>query len=172
MFKEPLNINGHEIFYVTASMGIATGPNCGKDLETLLKNADTAMYYAKNTGRNKYEFFTNEMNSESMEKLKIKNDLRNALIKEEFTVFYQPKVSVRSGKIVGMEALIRWISPEEGMISPAKFIPLAEETGLIVQIGEYVIREACLQNKAWQIAGKKPLRIAVNLSIKQLQKKI
>lgn len=171
LFKIPFNVEGYEIFDVTASIGIAVCPNDGKDLETLLKNADTAMYYAKNTGKNKLELFTEKMKSQSVEKLKMKKNLRNALVRDEFTVFYQPKVSVRSGKVVGMEALVRWIHPNEGMISPAKFIPLAEDTGLIVQIGEYVIRKACLQNKAWQQAGKKPLRVAVNLSIKQLQRK-
>lgn len=171
LFKKPFKIGNEEIFDVTASIGIAVAPSDGKDLDTLLKNADTAMYYAKSTGKNKFEFFTKEMKAQSIEKLKMKNNLRNALSRDELTVYYQPKVSVKSGKIVGMEALIRWIHPDEGMISPAKFIPLAEDTGLIVPIGEYVMREACLQNKIWQELGRKPLRIAINLSIKQLQRK-
>jgi diguanylate cyclase (GGDEF)-like protein/PAS domain S-box-containing protein len=171
LFKIPFNIEGNEIFYVTASIGISIAPENGEDLETLLKNADTAMYYSKTTGKNKYEFFTSNMQFQFREKLKMKNNLKTALLEEEFTVFYQPKVSVRSGKIIGMEALIRWISPKDGMIPPSEFIPLAEETGLIVPIGEYVIRKVCMQNKAWQESGKKPLRIAVNLSIKQLQRK-
>lgn len=170
IFKRPFNIKGHEILYVTASMGIAISPCDGRDLEELLKNADTAMYYAKNTGRNKFEFFNGHMNSEVVEKIKMKSELSNALINREFTVFYQPKVSAKEGTIVGVEALVRWQNPKEGLVSPGRFIPVAEETGLIVPIGEYVLRSACMQSKAWQESGKEPLRLAVNLSVKQLQR--
>lgn len=171
IFNKPFNVKGHEIFYVTASIGIAVSPYNGTELEELLNNADTAMYCAKDTGKNKFEFFSDHMNSKVMERIKLKSELGNAIINKEFTIHYQPKISAKEGIIVGAEALVRWKKPKEGLVSPGKFIPVAEETGLIVPIGEYVLRSACMQTKAWQESGKVPLRLAVNLSVKQLQRR-
>ncbi len=163
---QPFNLAGHEVF-VTASIGIALYPLDGNDAENLLKNADVAMYHAKNQGRNNYQFYTQSMNATSLQRLDLENDLRKALDRNEFLLYYQPTVDVQTGAIIGAEALVRWKHPEKGMISPVEFIPLAEETGLIVPIGEWVLRTACIQNKAWQDAGNKPLRMSVNLSSRQ-----
>jgi len=162
----PFNLAGHEVF-VTASIGIALYPMDGNDAENLLKNADVAMYHAKNQGRNNYQFYTQSMNATSLQRLDLENDLRKALDRSEFLLYYQPTVNVQTGAIIGAEALVRWRHPEKGMISPVEFIPLAEETGLIVPIGEWVLRTACIQNTAWQDAGNKPLRMSVNLSSRQ-----
>jgi len=162
----PFTLAGHEV-YVTASIGIALYPLDGNNAENLLKNADVAMYHAKNQGRNNYQFYTNSMNATSLQRLDLENDLRKALDRNEFLLYYQPTVDVQTGAIIGAEALVRWKHPEKGMISPGEFIPLAEETGLIVPIGEWVLRTACNQNKAWRDAGNKPLRISVNLSSRQ-----
>ena len=162
----PFTLAGHEVF-VTASIGIAIYPLDGNNAENLLKNADVAMYHAKNQGRNNYQFYTKSMNATSLQRLDLENDLRKALDRNEFLLYYQPTVDVRTAAIIGAEALVRWKHPEKGMISPAEFIPLAEETGLIVPIGEWVLRTACIQNKAWQDAGNKPLRMSVNLSSRQ-----
>jgi len=162
----PFTLAGHEVF-VTASIGIALYPLDGSDAENLLKNADVAMYHAKNQGRNNYQFYTKSMNATSLQRLDLENDLRKALDRSEFLLYYQPTVDVQTGAIIGAEALVRWKHPEKGMISPVEFIPLAEETGLIVPLGEWVLRTACIQNKAWQDAGNKPLRMSVNLSSRQ-----
>jgi predicted signal transduction protein with EAL and GGDEF domain len=162
----PFTLAGHEVF-VTASIGIALYPLDGSDAENLLKNADVAMYHAKNQGRNNYQFYTKSMNATSLQRLDLENDLRKALDRNEFLLYYQPTVDVQTGAIIGAEALVRWKHPEKGLISPVEFIPLAEETGLIVPIGEWVLRTACIQNKAWQDAGNKPLRMSVNLSGRQ-----
>ncbi len=162
----PFTLAGHEVF-VTASIGIALYPLDGGDAENLLKNADVAMYYAKNQGRNNYQFYTKSMNATSLQRLDLENDLRKALDRSEFLLYYQPTVDVQTRIIIGTEALIRWKHPEKGMMSPGEFIPLAEETGLIVPIGEWVLRTACAQNRAWQNAGIKPFRVAVNLSGRQ-----
>ncbi|HTP05836.1 MAG TPA: EAL domain-containing protein [Nitrospirota bacterium] len=163
----PFNLASHEVF-VTASIGIALYPLDGNDAENLLKNADVAMYHAKNQGRNNYQFYTQSMNATSLQRLDLENDLRKALDRNEFLLYYQPTVDVHTGAIIGAEALVRWKHPEKGMISPVEFIPLAEETGLIVPIGEWVLRTACIQNKAWQDAGNNiPLRMSVNLSSRQ-----
>ncbi|MDI3547347.1 MAG: hypothetical protein PWR10_999 [Halanaerobiales bacterium] len=167
-FKQPLMIGGHE-FYITSSIGIVFYPNDGEDAETLLKNADIAMYRAKEQGGNNYQLYDPMMNVKASERLVLENSLRYALEREEFVVYYQPQVSISTGKIIGMEALIRWQHPEWGLLSPAEFIPLAEETGLIIPIGEWVLRTACAQNKAWQEAGYPPVHVAVNLSARQFQ---
>lgn len=167
---EPFQINEHE-FVVTCSIGISVFPKDGEDVQTLLKNADMAMYRAKEQGRNNFQFYTGEMNARTLARMTIENLLRRALEKNELLLHYQPKVDLRTGQITGMEALIRWQSPELGMVSPANFIPIAEETGLIEQIGEWVIRTACAQNKAWQNANLPPLPIAVNLSPRQFRQK-
>ncbi|OPX91535.1 MAG: Cyclic di-GMP phosphodiesterase Gmr [Pelotomaculum sp. PtaB.Bin013] len=166
--REPVHIDVHEL-YISTSIGIALYPSDGEDAESLLKNADTAMYRAKENGKNNYQLYTPAMNAKAFERLAIENGLRRALDRNEFVVHYQPKVNINTGKIIGMEALVRWEIPERGLIPPGDFIPLAEDTGLIVPIGEWVLRTACAQNKAWQDAGYPPLRVAVNLSARQFQ---
>jgi len=163
---EPLRIDEHELF-ITCSIGISISPRDGGDVQTLLKHADVAMYRAKEQGRNSFQFFAFEMNARSLARVNMEKHLRRALENDELLVYYQPKVSLRSGRITGMEALVRWQSPELGMVSPDLFIPLAEETGLIDPIGDWVMRTACAQNKAWQEAGLRPLTVAVNLSARQ-----
>lgn len=154
----------HQEFHITASLGIALFPNDGRDPETLLKHADTAMYRAKDRGRNTYLLYTPAMNTRIMERLHLENDLRHALIRGEFRVFYQPQVNFKTGKIAGVEALVRWQHPKRGLIAPAEFIPLAEETGLIVPIGEWVMQQACATNKAWQDKGIRHTKVSVNIS--------
>lgn len=155
--------------HIKASLGIALAPYDGEDAETLLKNADAAMYRAKQQGRNNYQLYTPALGAKALERLKLENRLYKALEREEFLLHYQPQVDLKTGQIVGMEALIRWQSPELGLISPYQFIPLAEETGLICPIGEWVLRTACMQNCLWQSLGLPPIRIAVNLSGRQVQ---
>lgn len=164
--SEPVYIEGHEI-YITGSIGIAVYPMNGEDGQTLLKHADLAMYQAKELDRNNFQFFSREMNVKVLERMMLENSMRKALEREEFFLVYQPQVDARSGRIVGMEALLRWKHPDLGLLVPDRFIYLAEETGFIIPIGEWVLRTACRQNKAWQDAGLPPVRIAVNLSGKQ-----
>jgi len=159
----------HYEFFITCSIGISIYPFAGADIESLMKNADTAMYHAKNSGRNAYRLYTPKMNVEYDEHLRLEVHLRRAVEKRELQLYYQPRVDTKSGQIKGMEALLRWIHPEMGFISPAKFIPIAEETGLIVTIGEWVIREACEQNRRWIDCGFPPLRVSVNVSGLQFQ---
>ncbi|MCA1318409.1 EAL domain-containing protein [Bacillus tianshenii] len=155
--------------YITPSIGIAMYPTDGKDIETLIKNADTAMYQVKELGKNNFQFYTPAMNEAVSRRMKLEIGLRKALERHEFTVVYQPQINVNTNQIIGAEALLRWNHPEWGSISPAEFIPIAEETGLILQIGEWILKEACLQNKRWQDQGYKPLRMAVNISSRQFQ---
>ncbi|MDP1989817.1 MAG: EAL domain-containing protein, partial [Syntrophales bacterium] len=154
-------------FHLTASIGISTYPADSEDLQSLLKNADVAMYRAKELGRNNFQFYSAQMNIHTLERLALESSLRGALERNEFVLHYQPKIDIRSGRIIGMEALVRWQHPTKGLIPPMQFIPLAEETGLIVPIGEWVLRTACACNKSWQEQGLPPLRIAVNLSARQ-----
>jgi diguanylate cyclase (GGDEF)-like protein/PAS domain S-box-containing protein len=161
---------GHSTFlHISTSIGIALYPHNGEDAETLLRNADAALYCAKQQGRNNYQLYTAAMNSQACELLVLENQLHHALKREEFVVYYQPQVNITTGEITGMEALVRWQHPKCGLISPARFIPLAEETGLIVALDEWVLQTACAQNKAWQNAGLPALRVAVNLSARQFQ---
>jgi len=160
---KPISIRGRE-FFVSCSIGIAAYPGDGKTAETLLMHADIAMYRAKEMGRNNYQFFEPALNTRTQARLRIEGALRTALERNEFLLHYQPQVDLKSGKIVGAEALIRWQHPEFGMVSPLDFIGLAEETGLIIPIGAWVLRTACAQNMAWQAAGFGHLRVAVNLS--------
>ena len=162
----PFSIEGNDIV-VSASIGVAAYPLDGDDAETLLKNADAAMHYAKDHGKNNYQFYNDGMNATAFQRMTLESSLHRALERDEFGLFYQPKLDLVSGAIVGAEALIRWRHPEMGLVSPAAFIPLAEESGLIVPIGEWVIRTACLQIRAWRDAGIAPIPVAVNISAKQ-----
>jgi diguanylate cyclase (GGDEF)-like protein/PAS domain S-box-containing protein len=154
-------------FHLTASIGISTYPADSEDQQSLLKNADIAMYRAKELGKNNFQFYSAQMNIHTLERLALESSLRSALERNEFVLHYQPKIDIRSGRIIGMEALVRWQHPTKGLIPPMQFIPLAEETGLIVPIGEWVLRTACARNKSWQEQGLPPLCIAVNLSARQ-----
>ncbi len=165
---KPLFIAGHEIF-ITGSIGITVYPLDGEEADTLLKNADAAMYNAKEQGRNNYQFYSEAMNASSFKRLSLENALRKALDRHEFLVYYQPQVDINSGKIVGLEALLRWKHPEIGLVPPGDFIPLAEETGLILPIGEWVLSAACIFNEGLQKLGLGPIRVAVNISSLQFR---
>lgn len=163
---EPMELAGHE-YHTTASIGIAMYPANGSDAQTLTKNADMAMYLAKEDGKNGYRFFSKEVKTQSIERLSLESALRRALERAQFSLNYQPKVDMETGQITGVEALLRWTHPDLGNVSPAQFIPLAEETGLIVPIGRWVLNEACAQAMAWQRRGLLPVSMAVNLSPRQ-----
>jgi len=165
---EPFTIGAQEL-YVTASMGIAVYPFDGKDLDTLLINADVAMYQAKNQGRNGYQYYSESMNKFTFERFTIENKLRKALDHNEFMLFYQPQVNIQTGQLIGVEALIRWLQPDLVLTRPGEFIPLAEQTGLIIPMGEWVLRHACEQTKAWQQAGLKAMCMTVNVSAMQFK---
>lgn len=165
---ETISVEDHE-FTTTASIGISMFPCDGVDGEGLLKSADVAMYRAKEQGRNNYQFYTPDMNAHTHELLLLEADLRKALEQRQMVLYYQPQIDLRSGSMVGIEALVRWKHPDKGIIAPEDFIPLAEETGLIVPLGEWVMATACRQNKAWQDAGYPPLRMAVNVSARQFR---
>ena len=169
-FVQPFRVNSRDLF-TTTSIGITIFPFDVHDAEGLLKNADAAMYHAKESGRNIFKFFTSELNVRAERRLKLETALRQALAKQELSVHYQPQVDLKSGRIVGMEALARWQHPELGQVPPIEFIPVAEETGLILPIGAWVLREACRQTKAWHDTGFPPMQIAVNISGKQLLQK-
>jgi diguanylate cyclase (GGDEF)-like protein len=164
----PCHIEQHELI-VTPSIGIAIYPHDGTDIETLSKNADSAMYRAKQEGRNDFRFYSPEMQMQSARNLQLANALRHALAQNELELHYQPQVSIQDGRVVGAEALLRWQHPELGMISPAEFIPIAEDTGQIIQIGEWVLRTAGKQLKDWLDDGLKPMTMAVNLSAVQFR---
>jgi predicted signal transduction protein with EAL and GGDEF domain/FixJ family two-component response regulator len=166
--RRPFLIDGNEIF-VTASIGISLFPEDGDDCNSLLKFADTAMYHAKNCGKNNAKLYSSSLTMQIMSHVKLEVGLRKALQNDELYLLYQPQLDVRSLEIVGVEALVRWRHPERGLISPTEFIPLAEETGLIVPIGEWVLRTACTQARAWQRTLQRPVRVAVNLSAKQFK---
>ena len=166
--RRPFMIESHEIF-VTASIGISLYPEDGEDCNSLLKYADTAMYHAKNCGKNNAKLYSSSLTMEIMSHVKMEVGLRKALQNNELYLLYQPQIDVPSTQIVGVEALVRWRHPERGIISPTEFIPLAEETGLIVPIGEWVLRTACNQAKAWQSNSGRAIRMAVNLSAKQFK---
>jgi diguanylate cyclase (GGDEF)-like protein len=166
-FDEPVQLGDHE-FHVTVSVGITVAPDDGDDVDTLIKNADTAMYHAKRQGKNGYQYFAQDMNIEALERVSLEADLRRALEREELSLVYQPQVDVHTGEIVGLEALLRWEQPRLGEIPPERFIPVAEETGLILPIGQWVLNKASRQAQSWQARGLKPVTIAVNLSSVQL----
>ncbi len=165
---EPLGVVGHEI-RSSASIGIALYPKDGEDPETLLKNADTAMYHAKSLGRGKFQFYASELNEQLMELMHLSTDLRTALDREQFELYYQPKVDVASRQIVGAEALVRWNHPERGLVAPGSFIAAAESLGLISTLGDWTLEAACKQLRAWRDAGIEPVRVSVNVSALQLQ---
>jgi diguanylate cyclase (GGDEF)-like protein/PAS domain S-box-containing protein len=163
---QPFTVGEHELF-MTASIGISVYPRDGTDVQTLLKDADAAMYRAKEGGKNRFEFFTAEMNAAAVHQLQFENMLRQALARKEFVLYYQPQADVDTGQLVGVEALVRWQHPELGMVPPLEFIPLMEETGLIVPLGEWILETACRQAVAWRAAGLPELRMAVNVSVRQ-----
>lgn len=167
--NKPLIIQGQE-FHITCSIGISLYPEDGLNVENLMMRADTAMYRAKEQGRNNYKFYRTDKDAWASRRLELETQLRKALQQEEFILFYQPQVDMH-GQIRGMEALVRWEHPVWGIISPQKFIPLAEETGLIVQLDEWVLKTACRQNKEWQEQGFPPIPVSVNLSMRQFQQK-
>lgn len=164
--EQPFTLGQDEVV-VTSSIGISTYPDDGEDRSTLLKNADAAMYQAKAQGRNNFQFFTTEMNTRAQQRLSMESAMRRALEHDEFLLHYQPQVSLESGHIIGVEALVRWQHPHEGLISPATFIPVAEDSGLIVPLGEWVMREACRQHQQWLNSGLPLMRMAVNISARQ-----
>jgi len=166
--EEVFHLDGHEL-YISASLGIAVLDEHSPDAEALIKHADAALYHAKDAGRNNYKYYATSLSGKTPELLILEKSLRHALEKQELTVYYQPRINILTGQITGMEALLRWQHPEMGVVSPSVFIPIAEETGLIIPIGEWVLRTACLQNRAWQQAGLPALKIAVNLSPKQFR---
>ena len=170
LFAKPFSVEGRDVF-VTASIGAALHPQDAKDPESLMKSAELAMYRAKESGRNTYQLYTVEMQTRVMERLALESRLRRAVELGEFELYFQPQVDLRTNRVFGCEALIRWRQPELGMVSPAKFIPLAEETGLIVPIGEWVLRTACRQCKIWQDAGLPQVAVAVNISARQFREK-
>jgi diguanylate cyclase (GGDEF)-like protein/PAS domain S-box-containing protein len=167
---EPIRVNGHDLT-VTCSIGLANYPNDGMDADALLANADAAMYRAKEIGRDNFQFYTPELNTKVHEKFLLQKELRNAIARSEFVIHYQPQIDLRTGRLFAVEALIRWHHPERGTIPPIKFIPMAEETGLIVPIGDWVLLEACRQNMAWQQMGLPPINICVNVSARQFREK-
>jgi len=161
-------LSSQEVF-ITASVGIAIYPADGQALETIVKNAETAMYHAKREGRNNYQFYTPSMNAMAIQRLAMENALRKAIELNQLRVFYQPVVDIQTREILGAEALLRWVHPEFGIVSPAEFIPLAEESGLIIEIGDWVLREACTQARAWHDAGHRLFSMSVNVSSRQFK---
>jgi diguanylate cyclase (GGDEF)-like protein/PAS domain S-box-containing protein len=167
VLSEPFMVEGHEL-YVSATLGLSLYPIDSRDSQTLLKNAEMAMYRAKEQGRGSFRVFTMSMNQRVNRRLEVENFLRKAIERKEFRVHYQPRVELASGRVAGVEALVRWQRPEVGLVPPAEFIPLAEETGLIVPIGEWVLLKACRQAQIWRQAGHQNLRVSVNISARQL----
>jgi len=165
--KQPFNVDGHEL-YVSASIGIALYPQDGTDMDSLIKHADVAMYHVKGQGKNGYQFYSNEMNVPYIERLSMDTGIHKALDNNEFNLVYQPQVNLRSGEIVGVEALLRWQHPEHGAVSPSEFIPFAEESGLIIDIGYWVLKSACKELSQWRAAGLPEIRMSINISARQL----
>ncbi len=168
--REPVEVDGHT-FRVTSSFGVANYPDDGTDADTLLAHADAAMYRAKEIGRDNFQFYTPELNAKVHDKFLLQEELRNAVLRREFVLHYQPLIELRTGRVFAVEALIRWNHPTTGLIAPIEFVPLAEESGLIVPIGDWVLHEACRQNKAWQDAGLPAMTMCVNVSARQFKEK-
>ncbi|MCU7940307.1 MAG: EAL domain-containing protein [gamma proteobacterium symbiont of Bathyaustriella thionipta] len=169
-FNQPFSID-KQIYHLTASLGISLYPQDGDESVVLLQKADTALHKAKDAGRNSFQFYQDNMTAQTFSYVMMESSLRQSLIKNELVLFYQPKIDLINGRIIGLEALIRWQHEEMGLVSPARFIPIAEESGLIIEIGEWVIRTACMQALSWQQEGLLFGRIAVNLSTKQFSQK-
>ncbi|MBL4710989.1 MAG: EAL domain-containing protein [Gammaproteobacteria bacterium] len=165
--KQPFIVDGHEL-YVSASIGIALYPQDGTNIENLIKHADVAMYHVKGQGKNGYQFYSNEMNEPYIENLSLDTGIHKALDNDEFKLVYQPQINLRTGEIVGVEALLRWEHPEHGLIAPAEFIPFAEESGLIVDIGLWVLKTACAELNRWRLAELPEIRMSINISARQL----
>ena len=163
---EPAHIGGHRL-RVTSSIGIANYPKDGADADTLIAHADAAMYRAKELGRDNFQFYTPELNIRVHEKLALQEELRTAIARAEFFLLYQPQVDLRTGRVFAVEALMRWRHPSLGVVAPERFIPLAEESGLILAIGDWVLHEACRQNKRWQDEGVPSMTVCVNVSARQ-----
>jgi diguanylate cyclase (GGDEF)-like protein/PAS domain S-box-containing protein len=170
ILKQPFNVDGHEL-YVSASIGISMYPQDGTNMDTLIKNADVAMYHVKDQGKNDYKFFSNDMNTPYFSSLSLDTGIHKALHNDEFSLLYQPQVDLKTGEIIGVEALLRWEHPEHGTISPCEFIPFAEETGLIVDIGNWVIKTALKELKSWTDAGLPQIRMSINVSTRHLAEK-
>jgi PAS domain S-box-containing protein len=168
--SQPFSLEGNDV-YITTSIGISIFPVDGSDAESLLKHADAAMYHAKSRGRNRHQFYAASMNAHILERLSLEASLRTSLEAGHFILHYQPRADIRTGQIIGMEALVRWLHPTRGLVPPSEFIPIAEETGLIVPLGKWVLNTACAQTKAWQSAGRPPLRVSVNLSAVQFNQR-
>jgi len=166
----PVTVAGSDL-YVTTSIGISRFPRDGEDVHTLLRKADSAMYRAKEAGKNTFRFYSQLEGDEDAQRLEIEQQLRRAIERREFALFFQPQMSIDTGRVVGCEALLRWHHPTQGIVSPAVFVPVLEETGLIVEVGDWVLREACRQARGWRLAGLPALRIAVNLSARQFSKR-
>ena len=167
---QPFNLHGHEVF-VSVSIGLTLYPNDDENADNLLRNADAAMYRAKEYGRNNYQFYVADMNVKARERLMLESQLRRALDRNEFALYYQPRVDLFSGRVIGAEALLRWRHPDMGLVPPVQFIPILEETGMIIPVGEWVLQQASRQNRAWQDLGLPPIRMAVNLSVRQFIQK-
>jgi diguanylate cyclase (GGDEF)-like protein len=165
---KPFRIDQHEVF-VTSSIGITTYPEDGQDAQTLVSNADVAMFHAKKRGKNNYQYYASSMNIAALERLTLEGELRKAIERDELVLYYQPQFECRTERILGVEALVRWQHPERGLVPPNQFIPLAEESGLIVPLGEWVLRTACTQMKAWHDRGLDPVCVSVNLSSAQFR---
>jgi len=166
--SKPFHLGGHEL-YLTASIGISVFPSDGSDVETLVRNADAAMYHAKESGRDMFHFYTEALNTAAVERMTLEAALRKAIEREELLAYYQPRLDIHSGRVLGVEALVRWQHPDLKIVTPDQFIPLAEETGLIVPIGEWMLQNACRQNKSWQDQKLGPLEVGVNISARQFQ---
>ncbi len=166
----PFKLDGHELF-ITSSIGIAVYPNDGDDIDELLKNADAAMYYAKAHGKNHFQYYRHSMNAAALERLTLENEFRRALEREELILHYQPQINVSTGAITGMEALIRWEHPERGLVMPSEFVPLAEESGLIIPMSDWVLKTACMQSRIWREEGYEIPAVSINLSSQQFQQK-
>lgn len=165
--KQPFNLDGHEL-YVSTSIGIALYPQDGNNIDSLIKHADVAMYHVKGQGKNGFQFYSNEMNVPYIEKLSMDTGIHKALDNKEFHLVYQPQINLRTGEIVGVEALLRWDHPEHGSLSPAEFIPFAEESGLIIDIGNWVIKTACAELSHWRMCGLPEIKMSINISARQL----
>ena len=168
--SQPFNLHEHEVF-ISVSIGLTLYPNDDENADNLLRNADSAMYRAKEYGRNNYQFYVADMNVKARERLMLESQLRRALDRNEFTLYYQPRVDLSSGKVIGAEALLRWRHPDRGLVPPVQFIPILEETGMIIPVGEWVLQQASQQNRAWQDLGLPKIRMAVNLSVRQFIQK-